>query len=169
MIGIPILRNDINSGEGSFDRSWTQYQQGFESSIEYWIGLDRLHQLTQGNCQVRFDLQATNSTWYYAQYSTFSVGDSSTNYVLTIGGWSGDTGYDAMAGNNGWPFSTSDADHDAYVGGNCAQIFGGGLWYNGGVCACGYGLATASRRSQFAWVFRSGWISMNVVEVYLLC
>ena len=95
-----ILRNDLaGSSSGFFHLPWTQYQQGFGSPTAlYWIRLDRLHQLTQGNCQVRFDLQyKADGTWHYAQYSSFSVGDSSTNYTLTIGGWSGDAGYDAMA------------------------------------------------------------------------
>ena len=144
-----ILRNNFTgSTSGFFNLPWTQYQQGFGSPTSlYWIGLDKLHQLTQGQCQVRFDLQDTNGTWFYAQYSSFSVGDSSTNYTLTIGGWSGDTGHDAMAFSNGLPFTTYDADHDAYSG-NCASYYGGGFWFGDGWEAC---MTGSSFSYYFAW------------------
>ena len=60
----------------------------------------------------------------------FLVGDSSTNYTLTIGGVSGNIGYSGMTYHNGQQFSTYDADHDGWVGGNCARMYGGGFWFN---------------------------------------
>ena len=40
---------------------------------------------------------------------------SSTNYLLTIGGYSGDTGYDAMAiQQRSTIHNVSDADHDSW-------------------------------------------------------
>ena len=162
-----ILRNDLaGSTSGFFNRQWSEYQQGFGSPTTlYWIGLDRLHQLTRVNCPVRFDLQDRTGTWHYAQYSSFLIGDSSTNYTLTMGGYSGDTGYDAMAYSNGRQFSTYDADHDG--GHNCASAYGGGFWWNG----CGTALLTTSTGSGgFAWyTTSSGWMLLNVVEVSLLC
>ena len=183
-----ILRNDYaGSSSGFFNRPWIEYQQGFGSptgllyqyqqgfgspTALYWIGLDRLHQLTQGNCQVRFDLQDRGGTWHYAQYSSFSVGDSSTSYKLTIGGYSGDAGFDAMAGNDGRQFSTYDADHDGR-GGNCASFYGGGFWWGGGGGGgggCGYTRITTSTKSiLFEWLTSNGWMDLNAVEVYLLC
>ena len=168
-----ILRNDLaGSSSGFFDRNWTDYRQGFGNRTTlYWIGLDRLHNVSQGNCQARIDLQATNGSWYYAQYSNFSVGDSSTNYTLTIGGYSGDTGYDAMAAHNGQQFTTKDADHDL-SNSNCASLYGGGFWYAG----CGRAHLTTSRRTNtfsFEWYYISlgskGWMQLNFVEVRLLC
>ena len=163
-----ILWNDLaGSSSGFFQRSWSEYQQGFGSPMAlYWIGLDRLHNVTRGNCQARFELQATGGTWHYAQYSSFSVGDSSTNYTLTIGGWSGDTGYDAMAWCNGRQFTTYDADNDGRVGGNCAIINGGGFWYPW----CGDAhLTTSTSSGLFFWYTPTGTIYLNAVEVYLLC
>ena len=146
-----------------FNRPWTSYQQGFGSPTSlYWIGLDRLHQLTQINCQVRFDLQDTGGTWHYAQYSNFSVDNSSTNYTLTIGGWSGDAG-DAMSMSNGQQFSTYDADHDGFAV-NCASWNGGGFWFGSW---CTHALITTSTDNNG---FLS-WYSMklNVVKVSLWC
>ena len=163
-----ILRNDYEgSSSGFFNRPWTDYQQGFGNCTTlYWIGLDRLHQLTQGNCHSRFDLlYRADGTWHYAQYSSFSVGDSSTNYTLTIDGWSGDTGYDPMEYHNGRQFSTYDADNDGWVGDNCASVFGGGFWFGDG---CGpVGITTTG--DFFEWPTSTSYMHLNVVEVSLLC
>ena len=162
-----ILRNDLaGSSSGFFNLPWTRYQQGFGSPTAlYWIGLDRLHQLTQENCPARFDLQDRNGTWRYAQYSSFSVGDSSTNYTLTIGGYSGDAGYDAMVNSNGHQFSTYDATNTwAY---ECASAYGGGFWY--GDCASA-ALTTSAPGFGFLWsIYPAGWMYLNVVQVSLLC
>ena len=78
--------------------------------------------------RIRSDSQNITGTWHYALNSILFVGDSSTNYVLTVGGWSGDTGSNAWAMSNGRQFSTSDADHDTFSG-NCASSYGSGFWY----------------------------------------
>ena len=121
-----------------------------------------MHNVSQEQCQVRFDLKLTDGTWHYANYSSFSVGNSSTNYKLTIGGYSGDAGYDAMARSNGQRFSTYDADHDTYSG-NCANNYGGGFWYG----ACGSAYITVS--SGFRWDTSTGSKNLNAVNVTLLC
>ena len=162
-----ITRNDLaGSTTLFFNRSWTQYRQGFGNPTAlYWIGLDRLHQLTQGNCRVRSDFQDINGTWHYALNSIFSVGNSSTNYKLTSGGYSGDTGKDAWAMSNGKQFSTYDADHDTWTG-NCATSYGGGFWY--GYCADAH-ITTSISSGGFTWKGSSGYIYLNATEVTLLC
>ena len=163
-----ILRNDYaGSSSKFFNRTWTQYQQGFGSPTAlYWIGLDNLYQLTRENCQVRFDLQGTGNTWYYAQYSSILVGDSSTNYTLTIGGVSGNIGYFGMTYHNGQQFSTYDADHDGWVGGNCARMYGGGFWFNNG--CNGSHITTSTTSGDFMW-YVNGVMSLKTVKVSLLC
>ena len=64
----------------------------------------------------------------YAQYSFFSVGDSSSQYRLAIGGWSG-TANDSMADCNGMGFTTRDSDNDRWSG-NCATGSRGAWWYS---------------------------------------
>ena len=110
---ILILRNDVQgSNSYFFNRPWSQYQQEFGSlTSQYWIGLDALHEVSQTNCRIRFDLQLLNGSWYYAEYTSFSVDDASTSYTLTIGGYSGNL-WDAMAYHNGMQFSTYDFDND---------------------------------------------------------
>ena len=163
-----ILQNDFaGSSSGFFSRSWAQYTQEFGSPTSlYWIGLDRLHELSQRNCAVRFDLQITDGTWYFAQYSIFSVGDSSTNYQLTIGGYSGNA-VDVMVYHNGLPFSTYDVDNDGWPYGSCAIETGGGFWY--GFCANTRLTASASS-SVFLWFDNSNVIlHLNAARVSLLC
>jgi len=75
------------NGSAFFHRSWAEFKAGFgSSSAEYWIGNDRLHNLTkEGRYKVRFDLQSSvNNEWYWAEYSTFIVDDESTGYMLHV-------------------------------------------------------------------------------------
>ena len=119
--------------------------------------------LTQRNCKVRFDLQYTNGTWFFSQYSSFSVGDSSTNYTLTIGGWSGDTGDDELVYNNGKRFATYDFDQSGF----CSNLFGGGFWYE--EIDCGTVLITTSLVSYFIWPDIDFLLVLNAAEIRLLC
>ena len=66
---------------------------------------------------------------YYAEYSQFVVGDSSTNYRMNVSGYSGNAG-DKLSYHSGQMFSTYDQYHDSW-GSNCAVSFRGGWWFNG--------------------------------------
>jgi len=86
-------------------------------------------------------IQRTTGLWYSAEYSTFSVGDEASNYVLSVGGYSGDAG-DAMTAPaqarwvaDGEMFSTQDRDNDDWVGISCATADTNGWWY-GQCTAC---------------------------------
>ena len=63
------------------------------------------------------------------------MGGEQSNYVIEVGGYSGDTG-DIMNRlgskqhvHNGMMFTTYDRDNDRALS-NCATSFGGGWWYN---------------------------------------
>ena len=165
-----MLRNDV-SGSNLFNRSWAQFRNEFGSpASHYWIGLDRLHQVTQShNCKVRFDLLAHDGTWYFAQYSIFSVGDLASNYQLTIRGYSGNAG-DGMLYENGKQFSTYDVDNDGYVG-SCASLYNCGSWFgSGSFDPCGEThLMVGSQFFRFYNPVTSAGMYLNAVEVRLLC
>jgi len=80
----------------------------------YWLGNDQIHQLTKhDDYKLRVEVLATDFDWlqdysYWAEYSTFIVGDEASNYQLTIGGYSGDSG-DILGSKNGTQFSTYDS------------------------------------------------------------
>ena len=118
-------------GSVDFYRYWTDYEDGFGNLTgEFWLGLSKIHRLTQeGSNSLRVDLKNSTNYAAYAQYSTFSVGDNTTEYTLTVGGYSGTAG-DSLAGHhNGMKFTTRDNDNDNNGSGNCAINFGA-WWYN---------------------------------------
>ena len=91
--------------------------------------------------QIRY----SNGLWYSAEYWSFSIGDETDNFQLSVSGFSGDaddalqfpqstTNYGSSAAANGQKFSTSDMDNDLMNFSNCAQTQGGGWWY-GSTCS----------------------------------
>ena len=72
----------------------------------------------------------SNGLWYTATYSSFTVGDETTNYKMKVSGYSGNA-TDAMHTHNDMQFTTLDSDNDKKGGaGNCAVLNGGGFWHN---------------------------------------
>eukprot|EP00058_Branchiostoma_floridae_P015857 XP_002601345.1 hypothetical protein BRAFLDRAFT_82743 [Branchiostoma floridae] len=124
-------------GSVDFDKTWEEYQQGFgDMDGEFWLGLDNIHTLTtaKSNNILQIELEDFNGERRYARYGTFSVGDSSGNYVVSIDGYTGDAGNSLT--NSGRPdidgrmFSTIDRDNDGNSGAHCASLFSnGGWWY----------------------------------------
>jgi len=124
------------SGSDFFNRSWAEFKVGFNDTRgNYWLGNDLLSQLTLNRrYKLRFDLQARNLTWYYAEYSSFFVFGESRHYELHVSGYSGNAG-DALSYHNGMTFTTYDRDNDPWTNNryndNCAVWKGAGFWYNG--------------------------------------
>ena len=125
-------------GSVDFYRYWTDYEDGFGNLTgEFWLGLSKIHRLTQkGSNTLRVDLGDFDGNTSYAEYSTFSVGDSTTEYTLTVGGYSGTAG-DGMIddeypghNHNGRKFTTRDNDNDGHPGENCAVNFYSAWWFN---------------------------------------
>ena len=119
-------------GSVYFYRYWTDYQQGLGSlSGEFWLGLDKIHRLTSTATELRVDMRDFYGSSVHAKYTSFSVGDSASKYILSVSGYSGTAG-DSLTYHNGNRFSTRDQDNDAtstFRGGNCAQYYKGAWWY----------------------------------------
>ena len=59
----------------------------------FFAGNEHIHILTaQRNNTVRFDLEAFSGEKAFAEYAVFNVGSESSNYTLTIEGYSGTAG-----------------------------------------------------------------------------
>ena len=118
-------------GSVDFYKYWTDYENGFGNLTgEFWLGLGKINRLTKEQSNtLRVDLEDFDGNTSYAQYTTFSVGNSTTEYNLTVGGHSGTAG-DSLAEHNGMKFTTRDNDNDNGRSFNCAQIHDGGWWYN---------------------------------------
>jgi len=135
-----LIQQHVN-GSDAFNRSWEEYKVGFNDTRgNYWLGNEQLHQLTvNGRYKLRFDLQRrdTNGTWYYAEYSSFTVLSEATKYTLLVSGYSGNTGdqftRDWFTHYNRMMFTTYDRDNDPWTASaynnNCAVQIGGGFWY----------------------------------------
>ena len=125
-------------GSVDFYRNWVDYEEGFgDLNGEVWLGLSKIHRLTQDGTDytLRVDLEDFENETRYAKYSTFNIGNSTTDYTITVEGYSGDAG-DSMTSSgygyvNGMKFSTKDRDNDILLGTyNCAVTYNGAWWYN---------------------------------------
>ncbi|XP_028615669.1 tenascin-N [Grammomys surdaster] len=119
-----------NTGQLDFFKRWRSYVEGFGDPMkEFWLGLDKLHNLTTGTTtryEVRADLQTVNES-AYAVYDFFQVASSKERYKLSVGKYRGTAG-DALTYHNGWKFTTFDRDNDIALS-NCALTHHGGWWY----------------------------------------
>ena len=119
-------------GSVDFFRNWADYDTGFGSTAgEFWLGLSKVHRLTEAGVSntLRFDLEDAQGNTAYAEYSTFNIGDNSTEYTLTVAGYSGTAG-DSLSrhDHNGQKFSTKDNQND--IEKYCVGAHQGAWWYN---------------------------------------
>ncbi|XP_078329267.1 fibrinogen-like protein A isoform X1 [Crassostrea virginica] len=126
--GWTVIQNRVD-GSTDFYRTWREYSDGFgNTSNNYWIGNDMIHQLTKNETQVlRVELERFNGEKGYAEYSTFIVGDELSKYKLTVSGYNGTIG-DNLSYHSGSMFSTRDQDND-YRSDHCSQYYHGAWWY----------------------------------------
>ena len=126
-------------GSVDFYLNWAEYEAGFGSAGgEFWLGLADIHRLTEGvSSSLRVDLGDAQGNTAYAQYGSFSIGDSTTEYTLSIADFIGGNADDDMItyhNLNGMKFTTKDNDNDNW-GDNCATEAQhiAGWWFN--VCS----------------------------------
>ncbi|CAC5391453.1 Fibrinogen-like protein A,Ryncolin-4,Angiopoietin-related protein 1,Ficolin-2,Ryncolin-1,Tenascin-R,Fibrinogen-like protein 1,Ficolin-1,Tenascin-X,Ryncolin-3,Fibroleukin,Fibrinogen C domain-containing protein 1,Ryncolin-2,Angiopoietin-related protein 6,Techylectin-5B,Angiopoietin-related protein 2,Microfibril-associated glycoprotein 4,Fibrinogen alpha chain,Ficolin-1-A,Tenascin,Angiopoietin-4 [Mytilus coruscus] len=128
--GWTVIQKRFN-GVTEFYRNWKDYEKGFgDLNQEFWLGNKYIALLTsRGNHELRIDLEDWNGEKKYALFKSFRVGDQSTNYRLTISGYSGNAG-DSMTYHNNMPFSTYDRENDSSSL-NCAaySTLKGAWWY----------------------------------------
>ena len=119
-------------GSQDFYLYWDDYEHGFGNLTgEFWLGLSNIHRLTAAalHTELRVDLEDFEEATAYAKYNEFAVGNSTSNYVLTVGGYSGTAGDSLLTYHDGHQFSTRDRDNDRSSS-NCAIIYSGAWWYN---------------------------------------
>ena len=102
---------------------------------DFWLGLDAIHNLTRdAPYKLRIELTTTEGAFYAAEYSTFSVGDEASRFLLSIGGYrladGAGIGDVMIQAHNGKKFETWDNKNDPDVGyKNAASPLGGAFWY----------------------------------------
>ena len=113
---------------------WKDFEEGFGNlnGDKLWYGLKALNCFTEnGQWELRIDFQFHNKTWSHLHYKQFKVGNTSAEYPLIIGGFTGITTEDPFVTHplNGMKFSTVDNDNDQLNNGNCAGS-NDGWWHN---------------------------------------
>ena len=129
--GWTVLQRRVD-GSVDFYRYWNDYKNGFGNlNFEFWLGLSKIHRLIKARqfTELLINLTDFEGNIVHARYSYFNIGDSSTNYTLTVSGYSG-TAKDAMTNSNNMKFTTRDDDNDVQYGSNCATSTEGAWWYN---------------------------------------
>ena len=84
--GWTVFQRRVN-GSVDFNRNWADCEEGFGYlDHEFWLGLGKIHRLTEAGVSntLRIELGDAQGNRVYAKYSTFNIGDSSTEYTLTI-------------------------------------------------------------------------------------
>ena len=111
-----------------FYRDWDEYKNGFgDVRGEFWLGNEKIHQLTEIPSQLRVEINTTSAGNKYARYDNFTVTNEASNYTLFVGFYSGDAN-DQLTPHSSMAFTTKDRDNDKN-GGNCAISQKGAWWY----------------------------------------
>ena len=127
--GWTVFHKRFNGFVG-FYRGWDEYKNGFgDVRGEFWLGNEKIHQLTEIPSQLRVEIKTKNDGDKYAKYSTFTVTNEASNYTLFVGFYSG-TATDRLAYHNGMAFSTKDRDNEDDSL-HCAVTCKGAWWYKG--------------------------------------
>ncbi|XP_007496272.1 fibrinogen alpha chain [Monodelphis domestica] len=138
-----LLIQQRRDGSLNFNRTWQDYKRGFgkvndEGEGEFWLGNEYLHLLTQRESVLRVELEDWDGNEVYAEYN-IHVGSEAEGYVLRISSYEGSAGDALIEGSveegteytshANMRFSTFDRDNDQWEE-NCAEMYGGGWWYN---------------------------------------
>ena len=126
--GWTVFHKRFNGFVG-FYRGWDEYKNGFgDLRGEFWLGNEKIHQLTEIPSQLRVEINTTSNGYRYAKYSNFTVTNEASNYTLFVGFYSG-TATDKLTYHNSMAFTTKDRDNDKEKSYNCAVNFRGAWWY----------------------------------------
>jgi len=155
-----LLISNRMDGSVDFGRRWDEYRRGFGNVAfdagkghcatpgEYWLGNNQISTLTKmGPTEVLIEMEDWTGSKVHAQYQQFTIQSETSNYILSVDGYTGNAGNTFLEGatelfgenrtmtiHNGMMFSTYDRDNDKWTPGNpakqCAREDGGGWWYN---------------------------------------
>ncbi|XP_019496803.1 PREDICTED: fibrinogen alpha chain [Hipposideros armiger] len=138
-----LLIQQRMNGSLNFNRTWQDYKRGFGSlndkgEGEFWLGNEYLHLLTLRGSVLRIELEDWAGNQAYAEYH-LRVGSEAEGYALRVSSYEGTAGDALIEGSveegteytshAGMQFSTFDRDADQWEE-NCAEVYGGGWWYN---------------------------------------
>ena len=132
-------RGQFGNGEDYFAKTFTEYQEGFTSNEELWVGLNVMADITAFHTwELWIELTTWGNQFYPAKklnafYKKFKVG-SGPGYKLTV------TSPDnirstldtrSISHSNGNKFSATDLDQDTHSKKHCAKSYGNAGWWFG--------------------------------------
>ena len=118
-----VQRRTFNKPSVEFNRAWHDYETGFGSDGNFWIGLKRMHRLSSnGRNLLSITVDNYNSS-NIVNYSGFWVDDASSRYTMHAGPMH-NKGYDPLQTSKGRPFTVPDGGIDG-----CANEFTSGWWF----------------------------------------
>ena len=121
-----LQRRAYNKPNFNFNRPWHDYETGFGSDDNYWIGLNRIHRLSsRGRNVLTIDvnINAGRPTKYFG----FWVDDASSGYTVYAGP-EYEKRYGQFEASTGQPFTAPDGGRPVE---GCANEFKSGWWYGG--------------------------------------
>ncbi|XP_077176680.1 fibrinogen-like protein 1-like protein [Paroedura picta] len=130
-----IQRNSFNT-ELTWSETWTTYKYGFGNlEADHWLGTEYISLIARQKWyKVRINLDAGNNH-KYAEYDSFVLEDESQGYRLHLGSYDGNAGDPLTSSqtknlHDNMRFSCKDRDFDRSTLTNCADVYGGGWWYD---------------------------------------
>ncbi|XP_050072698.1 fibrinogen C domain-containing protein 1-B-like [Anopheles maculipalpis] len=125
-----VIQNRQDGSTG-FYRGYSDYRSGFGNfdGGDYWLGLDRIHNITtSGDYELFIQLEDFERNVTTARYDSFEIGSGNDFYPITkLNGYSGSAG-DSYGSVVGVLFSAYDLDLDNSES-NCAVSNRGAWWY----------------------------------------
>ena len=107
-----------------FNRTFHDYETGFGSDGNFWIGLDRIHRLSsRGRNLLTLELQTLAGHSVHKHYSGFWVDEASTGYTMHVG-FSHQGVWGSLEPANNQPFTAPDSGTTG-----CANMAESGWWF----------------------------------------
>ncbi|CAH1775056.1 unnamed protein product, partial [Owenia fusiformis] len=123
----------------SMNRNWKKYKTGFQDGNSFWLGNDNIFDIFQNQTTpMMMMIEAwtktlrgyINERYRSAIYNGVTIKNEANEYELCANIIDG---FDPLGLSKFDPpcarFSTYDEDNDYAVNANCAEMFGGGMWY----------------------------------------
>ncbi|XP_034984520.2 fibrinogen-like protein 1-like protein [Zootoca vivipara] len=135
--GWTVIQHNTHNTELTWSETWTTYKYGFGNLVgDHWLGTEYISLISQQKWyKVRINLVDAGGHHRYAEYDSFVLRNENDEYTLKLGTYEGNAG-DSLTSSkaknmhDNMRFSCKDKDHDRSTKENCADIHGGGWWYD---------------------------------------
>ena len=117
-----LQRRTYNQPNVDFNRTRDDYEIGFGSKGNFWIGLKRIHRLTSKGRNV-LSIGLNNNTFYSESYRGFWVDDAYNQYTMYAGPRNGYS-LDPLEPSKGRPFTAPNGGSTG-----CANMAESGWWF----------------------------------------